>query len=59
MFRELKTEEKRRRGVRGRQVDWKYALLAAGQDWAVWSPCDLTSGHVDRELDRLGGLPSA
>lgn len=55
MFRELKSLDGVNRGVRGRQVDWKYDLLAAGQDWAIWSPADLSSGQIARELDELAG----
>jgi hypothetical protein len=53
MFRELKTANGAWRGLRPHQTDWKYWLLAAGQDWAIWSPRDLVSGQIDAELDRI------
>ena len=53
LFRELKSENGKWRGIQGRQVDWKWALVAAGQDWAVWTPSDLTSGLIDQQLARL------
>lgn len=55
-FRELKTTNASYRhpnGLHSAQTDWKYELLAAGQDWAVWTPADLLSGRVDAELARL------
>lgn len=59
MFRELKTMRGAGRGVEGQQVRWKYALRAAGQDWAIWSPADLSSGRIARELDYLAGNEDA
>lgn len=35
------------------QVQWKYRLLGAGQDYAVWTPLDLDAGRVDQELMSL------
>lgn len=35
------------------QVTWKYRLLGAGQDYAVWTPRDLSSGRIDEELISL------
>ena len=50
-FRELKKQYSRTSSPQ--QTTWKYALLAAGQDWAIWQPSDLESGRIDRELDSL------
>jgi hypothetical protein len=38
---------------RGGQVAWKYGLIVAGQDWAVWRPADVSSGLVRRQADAL------
>jgi hypothetical protein len=54
MFRELKTEDGKARGLRSTQTTWKWRLKAARQDWAVWTPADLASGRVDAELAALG-----
>jgi hypothetical protein len=35
------------------QVQWKWTLLASGQDWAVWLPADLDSGRITRELEQI------
>ena len=59
MFRELKTLDSVHRGVSGKQADWKYALLRTGQDWAIWSPADLSAGRVARELDQLAQMASS
>ena len=32
------------------------ALLAAGQDWAIWRPDSLLNGAIARELAALAGL---
>lgn len=39
---------------RGGQVTWKYGLIGAGQDWAVWTTADVASGLVRAELE---GIP--
>ena len=58
-FRELKTMASRGR-LRPAQTGWKYRLLSAGQDWAVWTPGDLESGRIARELDLLSApVPKA
>ncbi len=49
-FRELKREGG---WLRPTQTNWKYRLLAAGQDWGVWQPSDLETGKVDKELAAL------
>jgi hypothetical protein len=51
MFRELKKQ----RGFTSspEQTNWKYRLVAAGQDWGLWQPSDLESGRISRELDSL------
>lgn len=51
-FRELKSNRLGAR-LRSEQTAWRYRLVAAGQDWDVWRPQDLTSGRVDRELAAL------
>jgi len=56
MFRELKRQ--RNPGGSPAQTNWKYWLLAAGQDYAIWQPRDLESGRIKRELDRLAGRPA-
>jgi hypothetical protein len=33
-----------------RQVDWKFMLLASGQQWRLWRPADWADGTIDREL---------
>ncbi len=55
-FRELKSQHGK---MRPEQTDWRYRLLAAGQDWAVWRPSDLASGAIAAELDRLCTRASA
>jgi len=49
-YRELKTD---RGTLSPEQTTWKWALLAAGQDWAIWRPSDLASGLIRAELDGL------
>lgn len=50
LFRELKTE----RGTLGpEQRVWRDCLLAAGADWAVWRPVELTSGLIHNELKSI------
>lgn len=39
--------------LRPDQRAWGRTLLAAGADWAVWYPRDLTSGRIRRELAAL------
>jgi hypothetical protein len=50
-FRELKRQNRPRTSPE--QTTWKYALLAAGQDYKQWQPSDLKSGRIERELDYL------
>jgi hypothetical protein len=40
-------------GLRPAQTDWKYRLLAAGHDWAIWTPSDLASGRIQSELQAI------
>jgi hypothetical protein len=40
--------------LRPDQVGWKYALMAAGMDWGVWTPRDLASGQIAAELSYRG-----
>jgi hypothetical protein len=53
IFRELKTMRGASTGVTGSQVDWKYALIEGGANWAVWSPADLSAGRITAQLDQL------
>ena len=46
LFRECKAGSALRLG----QKEWRDALRASGQDWAVWYPVDLSSGRIEREL---------
>jgi hypothetical protein len=50
LFRELKSAAGR---LRPDQTTWRYTLMAAGADYAVWRPADLADGRVAAELDRL------
>lgn len=50
-FRELKKQYMPR--TSRDQTTWKYALLAADQDYGQWQPSDLQSGRIERELDHL------
>jgi hypothetical protein len=52
IFRECKTE---RGKTSAEQDDWAVVLQAAGQDWAIWRPSDLTSGRIQRELEKVRG----
>jgi hypothetical protein len=54
LFRELKSESA---SVSGDQSACGRLIRAAGGNWAVWRPADLTSGRVDRELDELAACP--
>lgn len=40
-------------GLRPEQTTWKNRLLAAGQDWSIWTPRDLLDGTVKREITEL------
>lgn len=55
IYRELKTVAGNGvgRGLSPAQSTWKNRLLASGQDWDIWTPADLASGRVDRELDEI------
>jgi hypothetical protein len=37
----------------GGQLAWKYALIALGVKWVVWTPADIASGRVRLELEAL------
>ncbi|GAA0287225.1 hypothetical protein GCM10009527_098170 [Actinomadura nitritigenes] len=47
LWRELKSAHG---GVRPEQWAIGDALLAAGEDWAIWRPADLASGRILAEL---------
>lgn len=52
LFRELKAD----RGVLTRaQQDVGERMRAAGLDWDVWRPADLSSDRIDEELAALSG----
>ena len=50
LFRELKSDAGT---LRPEQQQWRDTLRAAGADWAVWRPSDLTSGRIETELRAL------
>ena len=39
------------------QVAWKYAILGAGGDWALWTPQSVTDGTVAEDLRRVAAVP--
>lgn len=39
------------------QITWKYAILGAGGDWAIWIPADVASGVMEADLQRAAALP--
>lgn len=47
LFRELKTPGGR---LSPEQTQWRYALLAAGADYAIWRPDDLHDDTVSGQL---------
>lgn len=47
LWRELKTDDGR---LSSAQTRVRYALVAAGQDWAIWRPRDYRSGLIFSEL---------
>jgi hypothetical protein len=47
LWRELKTGDGQLT-TEQRRVGW--LLIAAGAEWAIWRPEDLTSGRIEREL---------
>jgi hypothetical protein len=47
LFRELKSTHGE---LERPQNLWRFALVHAGADYAVWRPADLLSGRIDREL---------
>jgi len=49
ILRELKTCKGRYR-VSPKQTEWKHRLCSSGQDWDIWTPLDLESGHIDDYL---------
>jgi hypothetical protein len=51
-FRELKTMNGMGPGggLGPDQITWRDRLKAAGQDWDIWTPADLGSGRIEREL---------
>jgi hypothetical protein len=52
IFRELKTESGT---LTSEQKRVGYLLVAAGEDWAVWRPHDLSDGSIGAELAELSG----
>jgi hypothetical protein len=40
------------------QIDWKYTLIAAGQDWGVWGPADVDNGQVLIRANALSRIPA-
>jgi hypothetical protein len=40
------------------QVTWKYSLIAAGANYAVWGREQVDDGTVERELDAIAGVRS-
>jgi hypothetical protein len=50
IYREAKTDRGR---LRPEQMDWISILQLGGADVAVWRPCDLTSGVIEKELKQL------
>lgn len=50
IYREIKGEQGEPSSA---QRTWKWRMLAAGCDWALWKPSDLASGRIDAELGRL------
>jgi hypothetical protein len=56
LWRECKTAKGK---VTAAQQEAGSALLAAGQDWAVWRPADWFSGRIARELAAIAGLRGA
>lgn len=52
IYRELKTCKGRYR-MRPAQTTWKYRLKSSHQNWDVWTPLDLESGHIDEYLHWL------
>jgi hypothetical protein len=50
LWRELKIPPD---GLRSAQRALGYSLTASGQDWAVWTPADLESGRVEKELETI------
>jgi hypothetical protein len=49
-YRELKVPPD---GLTSEQRAIGYRILAAGGDWAVWTPEDWASGLIERELDDI------
>jgi hypothetical protein len=39
------------------QTTWRYMLVAAGVNYAVWATEDLEDGTIQRELDSLSKIP--
>jgi hypothetical protein len=54
IFRELKTlAGMGSDGLAPAQSIWRDRLKAAGQDWDIWTPADLDSGRIERELTAI------
>ena len=49
LFRELKLD-RNKNTLRTSQTVWKHRLISGAHDWAIWTPSDLESGLIDREL---------
>jgi len=39
------------------QTAWKYAVIAAGGDWALWLPEDVSRGRMAAELAAVAAVP--
>lgn len=50
LWREDKTDDGR---LSSAQTRVRYALVAAGQDWAIWRPRDYRSGRIWAELSAI------
>jgi hypothetical protein len=50
IYREVKVPPDK---LTARQGDWRDALVAAGDDWGVWTPEDWHSGRIMNELRAL------
>jgi hypothetical protein len=50
LWREAKPDGDR---PRGDQLNWKYTLIALGCDYGVWTPTDVVSGRVRREIEAI------
>lgn len=39
--------------LRPGQTTWRYRLMAAGQQYELWRPADLASGHIESVIKHL------